>query len=88
MLLAEVLRTTGGEVGDRVAYVSADGWPITYRELDQLSDETAVGLARLGVRDGDVVGIAMPSNIDYVVAYAALDKLGACAAGVNGRAGS
>ena len=83
MLLAEVLRTTGGEVGDRVAYVSADGWPITYRELDQLSDEAAVGLARRGVRDGDVVGIAMPSNIDYVVAYAALDKLGACAAGVN-----
>ena len=83
MLFAEVLQKTRAEVGDRVAYVTADGWPVTYRDLDQLSDEAAVGLARLGVREGDVVGIAMPSNVDFVVTYAALDKLGACAAGVN-----
>ncbi len=83
MLLAEVLRKTGSEIGDRVAYVAADGWPVTYRELDKLSDEVAVGLLRRGVREGDVVGLAMPSNPDYVVAYGALDKIGACAAGVN-----
>ena len=83
MLLAEVLRKTGSEIGDRIAYVAADGWPVTYRELDKLSDEVAVGLLRRGVREGDVVGLAMPSNPDYVVAYGALDKIGACAAGVN-----
>ncbi len=83
MLLAEILRKTGAEIGDRVAYVAADGWPVTYRELDKLSDEMAVGLLRRGVRDGDVVGLAMPSNPDYIVAYGALDKIGACAAGVN-----
>jgi acyl-CoA synthetase (AMP-forming)/AMP-acid ligase II len=83
MLFAEVLEKTGVEFADRVAYVAVDGWTATYRDLDQLSDEVAVGLARLGVREGDVIGLAMPSNIDYVVAYAALDKLGACAAGVN-----
>lgn len=83
MLLAEILRKTGAEIGDRIAYVSADGWPITYRELDRLSDELAVGLLQRGVREGDVVGLAMPSNPDYIVAYGALDKIGACAAGVN-----
>jgi acyl-CoA synthetase (AMP-forming)/AMP-acid ligase II len=83
VLLAEILRKTGAEIPDRIAYVAADGWPVTYRELDQLSDEVAVGLLRRGVREGDVVGLAMPSNPDYIVAYGALDKIGACAAGVN-----
>ena len=46
MLLAEILRKTGAEIPDRIAYVAADGWPVTYRELDQLSDEVAVGQQR------------------------------------------
>jgi acyl-CoA synthetase (AMP-forming)/AMP-acid ligase II len=83
MLFAEVLNRTGVEFAEREAYIAADGWSATYRDLDKLSDEVAAGLARRGVREGDVIGLAMPSNIDYVVAYGALDKLGACAAGVN-----
>ena len=84
MLLAQALARNAREIGDRVAYVAADGWTTTYRELDKLSDEVAVALARRhGVREGDVVGLVTPSNVDYVVAYAALTKLGACTAGVN-----
>ena len=55
MLLAEILRKTGAEIGDRIAYVSADGWPITYRELDESSSRFANLLRGLGVGKGDVV---------------------------------
>ena len=34
------------------AFVAAEGWPLSYAELDRLSDEAAVGLADLGRRRG------------------------------------
>lgn len=62
---------------------SSTGWHFTFGELDRVTDEVAVGLARRGVRAGDVVGLALPSTPDYLVAYGALAKLGAISAGVN-----
>ncbi len=53
--------------------------------LDQFSDETAGGLARRGVVEGSVVAMLLPSGIEYLVAYAALAKLGAVCAGINPR---
>ena len=83
-MLPEVLREAGRQFSERVAYVSADGWMVTYRELDQFSDEAAVWLAcNAGVREGAVVSLVLPSTIDYVVLYGALAKLGANTAGVN-----
>ena len=41
--------------GDRIAYVTESGWSLTYADLDRISDEVAVGLAREGVGEGDVV---------------------------------
>ena len=67
------------------AFVAAGGWPLSYADLDRLSDEAAVGLAALGVAEGDVVALALPSTPDYAVAYAALAKLGAVTAGINPR---
>jgi acyl-CoA synthetase (AMP-forming)/AMP-acid ligase II len=71
--------------GDHPALVGPDGRVMTYRDLDRRSDEVAVGLAREGVGAGTVVALTGPSDPDYVVAYAALAKLGAVAAGVNPR---
>ena len=51
--------------------------PLSYAELDRLSDEAAAGLAALRLGEGDVVALALPSTPDYAVAYAALAKLGA-----------
>jgi acyl-CoA synthetase (AMP-forming)/AMP-acid ligase II len=65
--------------------VAADGWTLSYRDVDRISDEAAVGLARLGLCAGDVLGLAMPSLPEYVVAYVAAAKLGAVTAGVNDR---
>lgn len=62
---------------------SSTGWHFSFHDLDRLTDEAAVGLARRGVQHGDVVALALPSTPDYVVAYGALAKLGAISAGVN-----
>ena len=83
-MLAEVLNRAAIEFPDRTAYVSAEGWGATFRQLDQFSDECAVWLStRAGVREGDVVSLVMPSTIEYIVLFGALAKLGAITAGVN-----
>ncbi len=74
--------------GDRTAYVAPNGWSLSYRELDRLSDEAAVGLARGGVGLGDVVSLVLPAMPEYLIAYAATAKLGAITAGVNARLAS
>jgi acyl-CoA synthetase (AMP-forming)/AMP-acid ligase II len=67
------------------ALVAAEGWVVSYRDLDRLSDGAAAGLRRRGVRQGDVVALVLPSIPEYVVAYLAAAKVGAITAGVNAR---
>ncbi len=45
-------------------------------------------LSRLGVGKGDVVGLLLPSCIDYAVLYAGLLRLGAITSGINPRMGA
>jgi acyl-CoA synthetase (AMP-forming)/AMP-acid ligase II len=71
--------------GDRIAYVTEPGWSLTYEEIDQISDEVAAGLAREGVREGDVVALVLPPGPEYLLAYCGAAKLGAITAGVNDR---
>ncbi|MFA5883232.1 MAG: class I adenylate-forming enzyme family protein [Acidimicrobiia bacterium] len=82
-MIPETLREAARRFGDSVAYVTPQGWPITYGELDRTSDEAAVGLRRRGVSVGDVVSLVLPPGIEYLVAYLAVAKVGAITAGVN-----
>ncbi len=50
---------------------------VTYRELRELSDRLANGLASLGIGKGDAVGIFLPMSPEAVVAVMACAKLGA-----------
>jgi len=83
--LASTVREAAQRFGDTPALVADAGWTVTYAELDRLSDEVAAGLAARGVGPGDLVALTLPSTPDYVVAYAAIAKLGAITAGVNPR---
>jgi acyl-CoA synthetase (AMP-forming)/AMP-acid ligase II len=71
--------------GDRIAYVSEHDWSVTYADIDRISDEVAAGLAREGVREGDVIALVLPPGIEYLLAYCGAAKLGAITAGVNNR---
>ena len=73
------------QFADATAYVAPDGWALSYRDLDRVSDELAVGLARRGLTAGDVVALVLPPSPEYPVAYLAAAKLGAITAGVNDR---
>jgi acyl-CoA synthetase (AMP-forming)/AMP-acid ligase II len=85
MTLAATVAEAATRFGDTPAFVAADGWTLTYAELDRLSDALAGALAVRGITERDLVALVLPSTPDYVVAYAAVAKLGAITAGVNPR---
>ena len=64
---------------------AADGWQLSYADLDRLSDETAAGLAFRGVLPGDVVAVALPTVPEFPVCYLAAVKIGAVVAGLDPR---
>ena len=84
-ILTAALRGSAERFGDAPAFVTAAGWPVSFAALDVASDEAAAGLADRGLGEGSVVALLLGSTVDYAVAYLALAKLGAVAAGVNPR---
>lgn len=59
------------------------GARITYREMNEITDRLAAGLAGLGVKKGDRVGIFIPNTPQFVMAYYAILKLGAIVVATN-----
>src|SRR4051794_21506393 len=55
LMIPRTVAEAARRFGDRIAYVTERGWPLTYADVDRISDEVAVGLAREGVGEGDVV---------------------------------
>lgn len=84
-VLGELTTEAARRFGAHPAFVTDGGWPLSYTDLDRLSDELAAGLARRGVGPGDVVALVLPALPEYPVAYVATAKLGAIVAGVNPR---
>jgi acyl-CoA synthetase (AMP-forming)/AMP-acid ligase II len=87
--LATMLPATAHEAArhfaDAIAYVAPDGWTLSYRDLDRVSDELASGLSRRGLAAGHVLALALPQGPEYLLSYIAAAKLGAITAGVNDR---
>src|SRR5262245_15442313 len=58
--------------------VASERCALTYAELDQLSNQLARALLRLGVMPGDRVGILAPKSAAAAVAVYGALKAGAC----------
>jgi long-chain acyl-CoA synthetase len=56
---------------------------LTYRQLKDEAERFARALLGLGIRKGDRVGLVLPNSPQYVVAFYALQRLGAVAVGNN-----
>jgi acyl-CoA synthetase (AMP-forming)/AMP-acid ligase II len=84
-MLAETLREAARRFGAAPACVTEEGWPLSFEDLDRVSDEVAVGLRDRGLAVGDVLALVLPPGPDYLVAYLAATKIGAVTAGVNDR---
>jgi len=59
------------------------GHVVTYAEMDELTDRLAAGLAALGVKKGDPVGIFMPNSAQFVMAFYAILKAGGIVVATN-----
>jgi len=70
---------------DRPA-VTADDGTLTRRELDLRSNRLARAYADLGVREGDMVTVALPNGAEFLEACCAIWKLGAIPQPVSWRA--
>jgi long-chain acyl-CoA synthetase len=80
--LHEILRLTASEIPDRPATAFL-GAHLTYGQIKEQSDKLATALARLGIRQGDRVGIMLPNCPQYVIATFAILRLGAVVVNVN-----
>src|SRR5258708_5864169 len=60
------------------AAVAAGGHPLTYQELDPLSNKVTRALVRLGVAPGDRVGLLAPKSAASVIGIYGVLKAGAC----------
>jgi acyl-CoA synthetase (AMP-forming)/AMP-acid ligase II len=85
MMLGQTAKEAAERFEDTTAYVAPNGVAYSYRELDRMADEVAVGLSSRGVGEGDVVALVLPQAPEYFVAYIAAARLGAITAGVNAR---
>jgi long-chain acyl-CoA synthetase len=59
------------------------GAKITYSEMSDLTDRLAAGLAEIGVKKGDRVGLFMPNTPQFVLAYFAILKVGGVVVATN-----
>ncbi len=84
-MLAATLREAAQRFGGSPAYEAANGWTLSYDELERVSDLVAAGLGARGVGAGDVLGLILPPGPEYLISYLAAAKLGAITAGVNDR---
>jgi fatty-acyl-CoA synthase len=73
--IGQVLEKGAHSVPDKIA-VKNDDQVKTYRELNDMADHLAAGLAKMGFTKGDRVAIHMPSSIEFMAAFYALQKLG------------
>ncbi len=84
-MLGELVTEAARRFDDLPALVAHEGWALSYSDLDRISGEVAAGLSRMGVKEGDVVALALPALPEYMVAYLGAAKLGAITTGVNPR---
>ncbi len=59
------------------------GATISYAEMDKLTDRMAAGLASLGVKKGDRVGIFMPNSPQFVITFFGILKAGGVVVATN-----
>ena len=82
--VTEYIMRQARRLGDKPAIIDGPtGRVVTYGELDESIRRVATGLARRGVRQGDVVAIYSPNCPEYVTVFHAVASLGAVNTTVN-----
>ncbi|MEZ5376666.1 MAG: AMP-binding protein [Acidimicrobiales bacterium] len=82
MTLGSFLATAAAEFGDRPLVIT-DESTTTYAEVDAWATRLADGLASIGVRPGDRVGIIMANYLEFIPLKFAVARVGAVAIPFN-----
>ncbi len=80
--LNDILRLRAKMLGDKPFLLAGDK-TLTYAALDQSAARLAHVLRAHGVRQGDPVGLYLPSCVEFAIGYYAAQKLGAIATSVS-----
>ena len=56
---------------------------MSFEQLESAAQQVAAGLYERGLGEGSVVGLVLPSGIDYVAIYLGAARIGAVTAGIN-----
>jgi long-chain acyl-CoA synthetase len=59
------------------------GGVITYREMNEITDQLAAGIAELGIKKGDRVGIFMLNVPQFVITFFSILKAGGVVVAIN-----
>lgn len=82
MNLAELLHRSALYFKDKTALLwGGEGY--SYQKLDELVGMVSAGLAALGVKPGDRVGIYLPNSPEFVLSYYGIVRLGGIAVCMN-----
>ena len=87
LLIGDVFRNAARAVPDRMAAALGDE-SLTFRQIDQESNKLARALGRLGITTGDRVAVWSGTNLNVVLVFAALAKVGAAFAPLNALLGA
>jgi acyl-CoA synthetase (AMP-forming)/AMP-acid ligase II len=79
---AEQFREIVERYPDKTAIIYM-GKNISFRELDQLSNQLAAYLIKIGVKPDDVVGLCMPNIPAHYISIVAVQKAGAISTGLS-----
>jgi len=80
--VGQILERGAAQVPDKIAVVDGK-LRKTYDELNRMTDALAAALADIGVEKGDRAAIYMKNSFEFMVAFYALQKLGAIAVWIN-----
>ena len=82
MLVSDILGHSAARYPAKVALI-CDGQRLTYKEIEDRSNQIANGLADLGIQPGERVAIWLPNSVETVLAIFASLKVGAVFTVIN-----
>ena len=82
-MLTGAVQQAARDYGERPAFIDAAGRPLSFKLLEVAAQQVAAGLHERGLGEGSVVGLVLPSDVDYVATYLGAARIGAVTAGIN-----
>ena len=84
LTVGDIARHLGGVSPERIALREGERC-LSYADVNRQADGLATALGRLGVRNGDIVAVFLPSCIDYLLVVLATARVGAVFSPINPR---